>query len=147
MRNTRLLDKVKIVSAIVPTVGAAAGMTETEVNCTGYNRVMYVLHTGAAAAGATIAWKVQEAVATGMGGAADIAAAASAGLAAATSASKVHVYDIAVNPAKPFQICVGVVGVDTFANSCIAILYKADGAKAENYPISTAYATEAVVVA
>ena len=138
MRNTRLADKVKIVNCIVPTAGAATGMTETEVDCTGWDRVMYVLSTGAAAAGATIAFKVTEAAVTGGGGAwADIASAASAGLTAAANASKVHVYDIAVNPAKPFQICVGVVGTDTFANSCIAILYKANGAKANNYPVAS----------
>ena len=145
MRTTRLADKVKIVNTVVPTAGAAAGMTETEIDCRGFSRVMYVLITGAAAANATIAFKIQHAAATGMAGAADITSAASAGLTAAANASKIHVYDIAVNPDKPFQIPVGVVGADTFANACIAILYQPTGGNIK-YPVSSAYATELVTL-
>ena len=141
MRNTRLGTQIKIVSCAIPTAGAATGITFTEVDCTGYDRALYILHTGAAASGATIAFKVEEAAATGMGTPSDITSAASAGLTAAANASKVHTYDIPVNPAKPFQMGVGTVGTDTFANSCIVLLYK--GAR---YPVDTAYGTQAVVV-
>ncbi len=144
MRNTRLADKVKIMPVVVPSAGAAVGMTELEVDCTGYSRVMYVLFTGAAAAGATIAFKVGDAATSG-GALVDITNAASAGLTAAANASKVHVYDIAVNPARPFQTATGVVAVDTFANSIIAILYRPVNSTIA-YPIATTYATELVTV-
>lgn len=141
MRNTRLGPMIKIKSAAVPTAGAATGITFTEVDCTGYDRALYVLHTGAAGTGATLAFKVEEAAATGMGTPADITSAASAGLTAAANASKIHTYDIPVNPAKPFQMGVGTIGTQTLANSCLCILYKA-----ARYPVDTAYATEAIVV-
>lgn len=148
MRLNRLNDKVKIVHAIVPTAGSVASFTATEVNCTGYNRAMYVLQTGAAGAGnSTMSFKVQEAAATGMAGAADITSAASAGLTKAANASKIQVYDIPVNPAKPFQIAVGAVGTDTLANAAICILYNRNtSAGSGKYPIDTAYATEIVIV-
>lgn len=144
MRNTRLNDKVKIVSAVVPSAGAAQAMTPVEVNCTGFDRVMYVLYTGAAAAGATIAFKVQDAATSG-GALADLANAASAGLTKAANENKIHIYDVPVNPARLFQKVTGAVGTDTFANSVIAILYKANSSAAQHYPIATTYATEAVI--
>ncbi len=140
MRNTRLADKIKIVKTVVPTAGAAAGMTETEVNGTGYSRVMWVLFTGAAATGATIDFKIQSATSTG-GSFADVTDAALTQILAASGASKIYAIDMPVNPARPFMIPVGVVGTDTFANSAIAILYRGT-----NYPIDTAYATELVTL-
>jgi len=140
MRNTRLPDKIKIVKTVIPTAGAAAGMTETEVNGTGYSRVMWVLFTGAAATGATIDFKIQSATSTG-GSFADVTDAALTQILAASGASKIYAIDMPVNPARPFMIPVGVVGTDTFANSAIAILYRGT-----NYPIDTAYATELVTL-
>lgn len=140
MRNTRLLDKVKIVNAVVPTAGAVAALTATEVDGTGYSRVMWVLSTGAAAAGATLAFKIQSAAATG-GSFADVTDADFTSLEAASGASKQYVLDMPVNPAKPFMKVVGAVGTDTFANSCIAILYKGT-----SYPVATTYAAEAVIL-
>ncbi len=140
MRNTRLADKIKIVKTVVPTAGAAAGMTETEVNGTGYSRVMWVLFTGAAATGATIDFKIQSATSTG-GSFADVTDAALTQILAASGASKIYAIDMPVNPARPFMIPVGVVGTDTFANSAIAILYRGT-----TYPIDTAYATELVTL-
>ena len=67
-----LLGNCKIVPAILPTAGAATDITAAEVNCTGFDRVCYILATGAAATGATLTLKVQEAAATGMSEAADI---------------------------------------------------------------------------
>lgn len=140
MRNSRLPDKIKIVKTVVPTAGAAAGMTETEVNGTGYSRVAWVLFTGAAATGATIDFKIQSATASG-GSFADVSGAALTQILAASGASKLYVIDMPVNPAKPYMIPVGVVGTDTFANSAVAILYRG-----VSYPVDTAWATEIVTL-
>jgi hypothetical protein len=140
MRNTRLPDKIKIVTTVVPTAGAAAGMTETEVNGTGYSRVMWLLHTGAAATGATIDFKIQSATSTG-GSFADVSSAALTQILAASGASKVYAIDMPVDPARPFMIPVGVVGTDTFANSAVAILYKGT-----DYPVATSYLTQIVTL-
>lgn len=140
MRNNRLADKVKIVKTVVPSAGAAAGMTEIEVDGRGYSRVMWVLSTGAAATGATIDFKIQSATTTG-GSMADVSGAALTQILAASGASKVYAIDMPVNPAKPFMIPVGVVGTDTFANSAIAILYRGT-----SYPVDTTYCTELVTL-
>lgn len=134
-----LLGRVKVVPAIVPTVGSVADITAVEVDCTGFDRVCYILGTGAAGSGATLTLRVQEAAATGMGTAADITGAALTNLAAATGASKVFGIDVRVNPAKPFQILVGAVGTQTFANGAVAILYEGSG----TYPKTAA--TQAVI--
>lgn len=135
-----LLGRAKIVPAVVPTAGAAEAMTETEVDCTGFDRVCYIISTGAAGTAATLDFKVQDAAATGMSGAADIASAVLTQALAASGASKVYAIDLRVNPARPFQKPVGVVGTQTFANSAIAVLYEGTG----SYPKTAA--TEAVIV-
>jgi len=141
MRNTQLGDKVKIVNAVVPSAGAVAAMTAIAVDgSAGFDRVMFVLSTGAAAAGATLDLKITSSATSG-GAYADVAGAAITQLAAATGASKQFVIDMPVADAKPFFKVSGAVAVDTFANSTIAILYK--GA---NYPVSTAYATQIVTL-
>lgn len=140
MRITRLPDKIKIVKTVIPTAGAAAGMTETEIDGSGYSRIAWVLFTGAAATGATIDFKIQSATTTG-GSFADVSGAALTQILAASGASKIYVIDMPVNPARPFMIPVGVVGTDTFANSAVGILYQG-----VNYPVSTAYATEIVTL-
>lgn len=134
-----LLGRSKIVPSIVPTVGAAAGCTETEINCTGFDRVCHIIVLGAAATGATFNYKVQEAAATGMSGAADITGAVITEV-ADTGGSKVYAIDCPVNPAKPFQKAVGVVATDTFANAAVAVLYEGSG----QFPKTAA--TEAVIV-
>lgn len=135
-----LLGNCKIVPAIVPTAGAVDDITAVAVDCTGFDRVMYVLGTGAAGTGATLTLKVQEAAVVAMTSAADITGAALTNLAAATGASKMYGIDCKVNPAKPFQILVGAVGTQTFANGAVAILYEGSG----TYPKTAA--TEAVIV-
>lgn len=140
MRNTQIADKFKIVNAVVPTVGAVAALTATVVDGTGYKRCQFVLSTGAAAAGATIAFKIQSSDATG-GAYADVTSAAFASITAAAGASKQFVLDMPVDPAKPFMKVVGAVAVDTFANSCAAVLYRGI-----NYPVATTYATQAVIL-
>lgn len=135
-----LFDYTKIVPAIVPTAGSVAAITAVEVDATGFDRVCYILGTGAAGTGATLTLKVQEAAATGMANAADITNAKLTNLAAATGADKVFAIDVPVNPAKPFQILVGAVGTQTFANGAIAILYNGSGTFPKTKP------TQAVVV-
>lgn len=138
MRNTNLADKIKIMPVVVPSAGAAAGMTEIEVNGSGYSRALWIVFTGAAAANATIDFKVQSATATG-GSFADVSGAALTQALAATGASKIFGIDMAVDPVKPFMKPVGVVGTDTFANSAICILYRGSA-----YPVATSYLTELV---
>ena len=140
MRNTRLGDKIKIVNAVVPTVGSVAAITATVVDGTGFTRCAFVLSTGAAAVGATLTCKIQSSTATG-GSYADVSGAALTNLAAATAASKQYVIDMPVDPAKPFMKIVGAVGTDTLANSAIAILYRG-----EDYPVATTYAAEIVTL-
>lgn len=140
MRNSRLPDKIKIVKTVVPTAGAAAGMTETEVDGTGFSRVAWVLFTGAAATGATIDFKIQSATSTG-GSFADVTDAAFTQILAASGANKIFVIDMPVDPTRPFMIPVGVVGTDTFANSAMAILYRG-----VSYPVASAYATQLITL-
>ena len=64
-----------------------------------------------------------------------------ANLTAAANASKIQVYDMPVDPAKPFMKAIGAVGTDTFANCIIAIPYNG-----QSFPVSTAYATEFVQI-
>ena len=135
-----LFDYTKIVPAIVPTAGAVDDITAVEVNATGFDRVCYILGTGAAGTLATLTLKVQEDAATAMANAADITDAALTNLAAATDADKVFAIDVPVNPAKPIQILVGAVGTETFANGAIAILYNGSGTFPKTKP------TQAVVV-
>ncbi len=141
MRNTQLADKVKIVNAVVPTAGAVAALTATAVDGSGnYDRVMFVMSTGAAAAGATMTFKIQSSATSG-GSYADVTSAALTNLAAATGANKQFVIDMPIADAKPFFKVVGAVGTDTFANGTIAILYRG-----LNYPVDTSYAYEIVTL-
>lgn len=124
---SNLLSRIKIVPAVVPTAGAIAACTATEVDGTNYDRAMFVLETGAAGAGATIDFKVQKAPATGMAGAHDITGAAFTQLTAAASASKTFAIDLQIDPAHPIMKVVAEVKVGTFANGCSCILYNGSG--------------------
>ena len=139
MRNTRLSDKIKIVNAVIPTVGTAGAMTATVVNGTGYDRCMFILTTGAATAGATGTFKIQSSATSG-GSYADVSGAALTNL-ADTDGSKQFVIDMPVNSAKAFMKVVGTTVTQPIANSTIAILYRGLA-----YPVDTAYAGEAVVI-
>ena len=136
----RLPERIKIVNAVVPTAGAVATMTAVAVNGTGYARVSFVLSTGAAATGATLDCKIQSCATSG-GSYADVTSAALTQILAASGASKQYVIDMPVNSAKPFMKVVAVVGTDTFANSCLAILYKGI-----DFPVASTYATELVTL-
>jgi len=78
-----LLGYCKIVPSIVP-VSSNTALTETEIDCTGFDRVCHIITVGAMATGATLDYKVQSAAATGMSGAADVSGAALTQIAAAT---------------------------------------------------------------
>ncbi len=134
-----LLGRCKIVNSIVP-VSSNTALTETEIDCTGFDRVCHIITVGAMATGATLDYKVQEAAATGMGSAADISGAALTQIAAATGASKVYAIDIPVNPAKPFQKAVGAAATDVVLSGAIAILYEGSG----TYPKTAA--TQAIIL-
>ena len=121
-----LLGRCKIVNSIVPVVSNTA-LTETEINCTGFDRVCHIITVGAMAAGSTLNYKVQEAAATGMGGAVDITGAALTQVLAASGANKVYAIDIPVNPTKPFQMAVGVAATDNVAVGAVAVLYEGSG--------------------
>ena len=129
-------QKSKIVLAVAPSAGAVATYTPIEVDGTGFDRVKWIIATGAS----TISFKVQSSATTG-GTFADVSGAASAGLTKAANASKIQVYDMPVDPAKPFMKAVGAVGTDTFANCIIAELYNG-----RSFPVATSYATEFVQI-
>ena len=134
-------QKSKIVLAVAPSAGAVATYTPIEVDGTGFDRVKWIIATGAAGAGAsTISFKVQSSATTG-GTFADVSGAASAGLTKAANASKIQVYDMPVDPAKPFMKAVGAVGTDTLANCIVAELYNG-----RSFPVATSYATEFVQI-
>lgn len=134
-----LLGNCKIVNSMVPTAGTAGAMTEAEIDCTGYDRVCHIITLGAAAGASTFNYKVQSNAVTGMGAAADVPGAALTEVAAA-GASKVYAIDMPVDPAKPFQKAVAVVGVADFACGAVAVLYNGSGF----YPKTAA--TEAVIL-
>ena len=129
----------KIVLAVAPSAGSVATYTPIVVDGTGFDRVKFVIATGAAGAGnSTMSFKVQSSATSG-GSYADVSGAASAGLTKAANASTIQVYDIPVDPAKPFMKAVGAVGTDTLANCIIAELYNG-----RSFPVATSYATEFV---
>jgi phage terminase large subunit-like protein len=132
-------QKSKIVLAVAPSAGSVATYTPIVVDGTGFDRVKFVIATGAAGAGnSTMSFKVQSSATSG-GSYADVSGAASAGLTKAANASTIQVYDIPVDPAKPFMKAVGAVGTDTLANCIIAELYNG-----RSFPVATSYATEFV---
>ena len=140
MRNTQLGDKVKIVNAVIPTVGAIGASTATVVDgSAGYDRVMFVLSTGAATATATMSYKIQSSATSG-GSYTDVSGAALTAL-DDTGGSKQYIIDMPVASAKPFFFFFSAVGTAAFANSSIAILYRVD-----SYPVATSYATQLVTL-
>ena len=61
-----LLGRMKIVQSVAP-VSSATALTETEIDCTGFDRVCHIINIGQMTATGTFDYKVQEAAATGMG--------------------------------------------------------------------------------
>ncbi len=134
-----LLQNCKIVPAVVPSAGAVDDITAVEVDARGFSRALFIIGTGAAAAGATLSAKIQKSATSG-GALSDCTGAALTNLAAATGASKVYGIDVTVDPAKPFMSLTGAVGTDTFANGCVCVLYNGSG----SYP-NAAPATQAIL--
>jgi len=121
-----LLGRMKIVQSVAP-VSSATALTETEIDCTGFDRVCHIINVGAMTATGTFDYQVQEAAATGMSGAADVTGAALVQVLAASGGSKVYAIDIPVNPAKPFQKAVAACGTAASVVGAIAVLYEGSG--------------------
>ena len=134
-----LLGYCKIVQSVAP-VTSDTELTETEIDCTGFDRVCHIINVGAMTANGTLDYQVQEAAATGMANAADITGAALAQVKAAAGGSKVYAIDVPVNPAKPFQKAVAACGTANVTVGAIAVLYEGSG----TYPKTAA--TQAVIL-
>ena len=134
-----LLGRMKIVQSVAPVTSNTA-LTETEINCAGFDRVCHIINVGAMTATGTFDYKVQEDSATGMATAADVTGAALTQVLAATGASKVYAIDIPVNPAKPFQKAVAACGTANVTVGAIAVLYEGSG----TFPKTAA--TQAVIL-
>ena len=134
-----LLGYCKIVQSVAP-VTSNTDLTETEIDCTGFDRVCHIINVGAMTANGTFDYQVQEDSATGMASAADVTGAKLTQVKAATGASKVYAIDIPVNPAKPFQKAVVACGAANVTVGAIAVLYKGSG----TYPKTAA--TEAIIL-
>ena len=134
-----LLGYCKIVQSVAP-VTSNTDLTETEIDCTGFDRVCHIINVGAMTANGTFDYQVQEDSATGMASAADVTGAKLTQVKAATGASKVYAIDIPVNPAKPFQKAVAACGAANVTVGAIAVLYKGSG----TYPKTAA--TEAIIL-
>lgn len=140
MRNTRFATNVKIVPAVVPYAGGAGSMTAVVVDGSGgYDRVCFILYTGAATATGTLTWKIQSSATSG-GSYADGTSATFTSL-DDTGGSKVYLCDIAVDPAKQFMKVVGATATAAIANASLAVLYRGD-----TFPVDTSYATQLVTV-
>ncbi len=137
MRNTRLVDKIKTVMAVVPVSVGVGAVTPVEVDGRGYDRCLWTVICGAGGAGAsTLSFKIQDAATTG-GALADLTDAASAGMTKAAHASKIAFQlDAPINPARPYMKVTAAVGTDTLVVGAIAQLYKANAAKAVGYPVA-----------
>ena len=133
-----LLGYCKIVTSILPVVHNA-GLTETVIDCTGFDRVCHIIHVGEIANGGTLEYSVTEsAKSDGSSGSAITGAA----LTKVVEAGKENVYaiDIPVNPAKPYQLAVGVAATANVAVSAVAVLYEGSG----TFPKTAA--TEAIIL-
>lgn len=120
-----LLGRSKIVTSILPVVSNDA-LTETVIDCTGFDRVCHIINVGAIADGGKLDYKVTESAASNGTSATDVTGAA---LTQVATAGKENVYaiDIPVNPAKPYQLAVGVAAVANVAVGAVAVLYEGSG--------------------
>ena len=121
-----LLGRMKIVQSVAPVTSNTA-LTETEIDCTGFDRICHIINVGAMTATGTFDYKVQEDSATGMSSAADVTGAALTQVLAASGGGKVYAIDMPVNPAKPFQKAVAACGVANVTVGAIAVLYEGSG--------------------
>ena len=121
-----LLGRMKIVQSVAPVTSDTA-LTETEIDCTGFDRICHIINVGAMTATGTFDYKVQEDSATGMSSAADVTGAALTQVLAASGGGKVYAIDMPVNPAKPFQKAVAACGTANVTVGAIAVLYEGSG--------------------
>ena len=121
-----LLGRTKIVQSVAPVTSNTA-LTETEIDCTGFDRVCHIINVGAMTATGTFDYKVQEDSATGMSSAADVTGAALTQVLAASGGGKVYAIDLPVNAAKPFQKAVAACGTANVTVGAIAVLYEGSG--------------------
>ena len=134
-----LLGRMKIVQSVAPVTSDTA-LTETAIDCTGFDRVCHIINVGAMVANGTFDYKVQEDSVVAMSAATDVTGAALTQVKAAAGGSKVYAIDIPVNPAKPFQKAVAVCGTANVTVGAIAVLYEGSG----TFPKTAA--TEAIIL-
>mgnify|MGYP001015622835 CR=1 FL=1 len=120
-----LLGRTKIVHSILPVVSNTE-LTEAVIDCTGFDRVCHIIAVGAIADGGKLDYKVTESAASNGSNATDVTGAASTQVAEAGK-EKIYAIDIPVNPAKPYQIAVGVAATADVAVSAVAVLYEGSG--------------------
>ena len=120
-----LLGRTKIVHSILPVVSNTE-LTEAVIDCTGFDRVCHIIAVGAIANGGTLEYSVTEsAKSDGSSG----SAITGAKLTKVVEAGKENVYaiDIPVNPAKPYQLAVGVAANANVNVGAVAVLYEGSG--------------------
>jgi hypothetical protein len=122
--NRHNIDKT--LSAIAPSAGGAGTMTAIAMDWTGFDFVQYTLNLGVATSGGTVDMKVTECATSG-GTYTDITSAALTQVTKAAGDSKTENIDVKVNPAKPFQKIVLVVGTAAFPNSVTGRGYGGSG--------------------
>ena len=128
MNNHFFSDKT-IVPAIVPVSKNNAALVAAEVDATGWERVCFIVSTGAMGAGTTLNVEVTESNVTGGTFTAHTPSTAITELAAATGASKVVAIDMAVNFLKPILLLSGTTATSgAVLNSAVAVLYNRGGA-------------------
>ena len=120
-----LLGRTKIVHSILPVVSNQA-LTAAVIDCTGFDRVCHIIAVGAIATDGKLDYKVTESAASNGANATDVTGAA---LTQVVEAGKENVYaiDIPVNPAKPYQLAVGVAASANVNVGAIAVLYEGSG--------------------
>lgn len=120
-----LLGRMKIVQSVAPVTSNTA-LTEAVIDCRGFDRVCHIINVGAIAAGGKLDYKVTESAASNGSNATDVTGAALTQVAEAGK-EKIYAIDIPVNPAKPYQIAVGVAATANVAVSAVAVLYEGSG--------------------
>ena len=120
-----LLGRTKIVHSILPVVSNTE-LTEAVIDCTGFDRVCHIIAVGAIANGGKLDYKVEESANSNGSSASAITGAALTQI-TDTGGSKIYAIDVPVNPAKPYQIAVGVAATANVAVSAVAVLYEGSG--------------------
>jgi len=120
-----LLGRTKIVHSILPVVSNKA-LTEAVIDCTGFDRVCHIIAVGAIETGGKLDYKVTESAASDGANATAVTGAELTQVAAAGK-EKIYAIDIPVNPAKPYQVAVGVASGANVNVGAIAVLYEGSG--------------------